>query len=48
MMLGDVMLKTVVPRELRVTLTTLDSVSPMGGSGMTLEAILAIGLVSTS
>ncbi len=47
-MLGDVTLKTVVPREVCIALTTQDSVGPMGESGMTLEVILAIGLVSTS
>ncbi len=48
MMLGDVTLNSVIPHEVRITLTTPDSVSPMGDSGMMLEVILAIGLVSTS
>ncbi len=36
MMLGDVTLMTVVPREVCIALTTSDSVSPMGDSGMML------------
>ncbi len=44
----DVMLKIVIPREVCVALTTPDSVGQMGDSGMTLEVILAVGLMSTS
>ncbi len=48
MLLGDVILKAVIPHEVCVALTTLDSASPMGSSGMMLEVILGIGLVSAS
>ncbi len=48
MLLGDVILKIVIPHEVRVALTTLDWAGPMGGSGLMLKVILGIGLVSTS